>query len=258
MSVSQITPVLGVTGRHRAPKHHTTAKRAATTALAVGLVGAPLSQAAPALAMAGGGASGTAESDTSSSGSGATTTRDGMRTYTVRSGDTLAAIADRFGVSWRTLYRLNGGIIDDPTLIFPGQRLKISGSSDGTTAQGAVAHTSTFGERALALAERLEGIPYVWGGETPATGFDCSGFTQYVYGQLGEQIPRTSGEQYAAATPVSRSEARPGDLVFFHSVSGVYHVAIYAGGGEIWQSPNPGESVELVEIWTSDITFGRF
>ncbi|MGH3328707.1 MAG: NlpC/P60 family protein [Streptomycetales bacterium] len=166
----------------------------------------------------------------------------------------------RLDVSWRALYRVNDGIIDDPTLIFPGQRLKIprDGSSGDTAAQGAVAHSGTFGQRVLALAERLEGTPYLWGGETPATGFDCSGFTQYVYGQVGKQIPRTSGGQYVAARQISRAEARPGDLVFFHSVRGVYHVAIYAGENMVWQSPNPGRSVELAQIWTDAISFGRF
>ncbi|MGH3343884.1 MAG: NlpC/P60 family protein [Carbonactinosporaceae bacterium] len=271
MTVSQITTIWGGTGRRRAPKQRTTGKRAATTALALGLVGAPLLQA-PASANAGGGAtSGAVKSGGATShashqkgkGGGAKSHKD-ARTYTVRSGDTLSAVADRFGVSWRALYQHNNGVLDDPALIYPGQRLTIpgagssGGSPGGHTAQGAVAHSGTFGHRVLAMAERLEGIPYVYGAETPGSGFDCSGFTSYIYAKLGKQLPRTAAEQHAAATQVAPSQARPGDLVFFHGSGGVYHVAIYAGGHKVWQSPRPGRSVELAEIWTSAISFGRF
>lgn len=97
------------------------------------------------------------------------------------------------------------------------------------------------------------GIPYVWGGTTPA-GFDCSGFTQFVFAANGINIPRTSQAQQAAATPVSNPV--PGDLVFFGYPA--YHVGIYAGDGMMYDSPRPGKATSLRAIWTNDVTFGRF
>ena len=84
----------------------------------------------------------------------------------------------------------------------------------------------------LGIAASLAGIYYVYGGTTTA-GFDCSGFTQYVFAQVGISLPRTSQAQQAAATPVSNPQ--PGDLVFFGYPAG--HVGIYAGNGMMWDSP---------------------
>jgi cell wall-associated NlpC family hydrolase len=104
----------------------------------------------------------------------------------------------------------------------------------------------------LGIAASLAGIYYVYGGTTPS-GFDCSGFTQYVFGAVGIGLPRTSEAQQQAATSVSNPA--PGDLVFFGSPA--YHVGIYAGSGMMWDSPHPGASVGLHAIWSSSATFGR-
>ena len=94
---------------------------------------------------------------------------------------------------------------------------------------------------------------YPYGGTSPSTGFDCSGFTQYVFRQVGISLPRTAEEQ---RQPPPRSRARsPGDLVFFGSPA--YHVGIYAGNGKMWDSPRTGEAVALRDIWTSAVTYGR-
>lgn len=86
---------------------------------------------------------------------------------------------------------------------------------------------------ALATADDYIGTPYRFGGTTPA-GFDCSGYTQHVYTDNGIALPRTTGEQPAATTRISKSEARPGDLVFFVNASGrPYHVGIYTGEGPL-------------------------
>lgn len=75
------------------------------------------------------------------------------------------------------------------------------------------------------------GVPYVFGGTTP-NGFDCSGFTRYVFAAAGISLPRTADVQYAVGTPVSRSALQPGDLVFFSTYEpGPSHVGIYVGGG---------------------------
>jgi peptidoglycan DL-endopeptidase CwlO len=104
----------------------------------------------------------------------------------------------------------------------------------------------------LGIAARYEGIMYVYGGTTPA-GFDCSGFTQYVFRQVGISLPRTAEAQRAATTPVSNPQ--PGDLVFFGSPA--YHVGIYAGNGMMWDSPRTGKAVALRSIWSSTVTYGR-
>ncbi|GAA1256306.1 hypothetical protein GCM10009657_34570 [Oryzihumus leptocrescens] len=104
----------------------------------------------------------------------------------------------------------------------------------------------------LAVAAQYAGVPYVWGGTTPS-GFDCSGFTQYVFNKIGVSLPRTAEEQRAAVTRVSTPQ--PGDLVFFGSPA--YHVGIYAGGGMMWDAPHSGAVVSKRAIWTSAVTYGR-
>lgn len=78
---------------------------------------------------------------------------------------------------------------------------------------------------------------YTWGGTTPEGGFDCSGFTQYVFNKAGKSIPRTSSAQYARSTKISNPQ--PGDLVFFSgNGAGITHVGIYTGGGQFIGSQN--------------------
>ena len=114
------------------------------------------------------------------------------------------------------------------------------------------------GKAAAQTAARFAGIRYVAGGTSPATGFDCSGYTRYVYSRLGISLPRVSRDQYAAAIPITKSKAVKGDLVFFYSSTGrIYHVAIYAGNGYIWHSPYPGKRVMLEHIWTSSWKVAR-
>lgn len=105
----------------------------------------------------------------------------------------------------------------------------------------------------LGIAAQYEGLMYRYGGTSPSTGFDCSGFTQYVFGRVGISLPRTAADQRAATTPVSNPQ--PGDLVFFGSPA--YHVGIYAGNGKMWDSPRSGEAVGLRSIWSSNVTYGR-
>jgi cell wall-associated NlpC family hydrolase len=111
------------------------------------------------------------------------------------------------------------------------------------------------GSRAVAIAAAQAGEPYVHGASGPNS-FDCSGFTSYVYRQMGINVPRTAAAQAAAATPVSRSAARPGDLVIIGSPA--YHVGIYAGGGKMWTAPKTGDVVKLQTIWSSSYRIGRF
>lgn len=103
----------------------------------------------------------------------------------------------------------------------------------------------------VSVAMRYLGVPYVWGGTTPA-GFDCSGFTSYVYAQVGIDLPRTSSEQRYAGTVVSWAEALPGDMIWTPG-----HIAIYAGDGMQIEAPVPGKSVRYTSIWQSNPTFIR-
>jgi peptidoglycan DL-endopeptidase CwlO len=102
----------------------------------------------------------------------------------------------------------------------------------------------TRGARAAAFARRWLGVPYRWGGSTP-TGFDCSGFTSYVWGRLGVRLPHSAEAQFEVGRRVSRSRLRPGDLLFFR---GLGHVGIYVGSGRMIHSPHSGSSVEIVKL----------
>lgn len=130
-------------------------------------------------------------------------------------------------------------------------------SSSATTASGAGG--SVTGSDVVADAKRYLGVPYQWGGTSPTTGFDCSGFVQHVYGDLGIQLPRTSQEQSTVGTPVqSLSQAQPGDLLFFEpGAGGPGHVGIYLGNGMMIDAPHTGSSVRVEQVWTTPCAIRR-
>ena len=97
----------------------------------------------------------------------------------------------------------------------------------------------------VGIALQYLGIPYVWGGSSPSTGFDCSGFTSYVYAQVGVSLPHHAASQYNMGTPVSYDQLAPGDLVFF---SGLGHVGIYIGGGQFVHAPHTGDVVRISSL----------
>ncbi|MGB8022453.1 MAG: C40 family peptidase [Candidatus Nanopelagicales bacterium] len=118
----------------------------------------------------------------------------------------------------------------------------------------------SFAVRAKKVVSRgksLRGVRYRRGGTTPR-GFDCSGFTSYVYRKAGVKLPRTSAAQARHAHRISRSKARRGDLVFYRTSGGrVYHVGIYMGHNKLLHSPRPGKRVGIDRISTKRVTFGR-
>ncbi len=120
-------------------------------------------------------------------------------------------------------------------------------ASNQSSAVGSVVDTtsSTQGIRQdiLDFAAQFLGTPYVYGGSTPS-GFDCSGFTSYVYKNMGISIARTSSDQRATTTNISMDELLPGDLVFFGSNNVVSHVGIYVGDGNFIHSPHTGSVVK--------------
>jgi cell wall-associated NlpC family hydrolase len=125
----------------------------------------------------------------------------------------------------------------------------LSVSACGSAGSGA-------GSEAVALASSHAGQPYSYGAAGPSS-FDCSGFTQYVYGQMGIALPRTATEQGAMATMIPQSSAQPGDLILFGSPGNFYHVGIYAGNGQIWYAPKTGDVVKEGPIWDSGYYVGR-
>ncbi|KZL92316.1 C40 family peptidase [Clostridium magnum] len=105
----------------------------------------------------------------------------------------------------------------------------------------------------ISTAKSLLGTPYVWGGESlKEGGFDCSGFTQYVFKSVGYNLSRISADQAKQGTWVSRNSLQPGDLVFF-SLAGdgrISHVGLYIGGMKMIHSPKAGDVVKVTDIST--------
>ena len=154
----------------------------------------------------------------------------------------------------------NGGTAQQPSGGSTSQQ-----PSGGTTPPPSTG--SGVGADIAAYAQTFIGVPYVYGGATPS-GFDCSGFVQYVYKHFGYSLPRGSNDQYRKGTAVSKSELQPGDLIFFDNGTGTptSHVGIYIGGGKMVHSTEynygNGKWVKGVQIhalsnaWYSKIYLG--
>nr|DAF85440.1 MAG TPA: NlpC/P60 family [Siphoviridae sp. ct5jB2] len=122
--------------------------------------------------------------------------------------------------------------------------INVGGSLQGN------AQTNPQGESAVVdSARKYLGTPYVWGGTSPS-GFDCSGFVQYVLAENGKSVPRTSQEQFAGGQAVDKSNLQAGDLVFYNWQGGAdaTHVGIYEGNGKMIHAPHPGDVVKEVDF----------
>jgi peptidoglycan DL-endopeptidase CwlO len=104
---------------------------------------------------------------------------------------------------------------------------------------------SSKGAKAVQIAMRYLGVPYVWAGASPR-GFDCSGLVLYVYAQLGVSLPHSAAMQYNCGTHISRDQLEPGDLVFYGRP--IHHVGIYVGNGRMIDAPHAGSVVQFSTI----------
>jgi peptidoglycan DL-endopeptidase CwlO len=111
------------------------------------------------------------------------------------------------------------------------------------TSQSSAASRSA--SRAVTVALAQVGKPYRWGGSGPNS-FDCSGLTSFAWRRAGEALPHSSRRQYGVTTRVSRSNLRPGDLVFFYSP--ISHVAMYVGDGKVVEAPGRGRHVRVASL----------
>lgn len=104
------------------------------------------------------------------------------------------------------------------------------------------------------FAKNFLGVPYLWGGTSPNTGFDCSGFVQYVYAYFGVNLPRTSQEQVSAGEKIDTSidSLKPGDLLFWGDSNAPHHVGIYIGNGQYIQAPHTGDVVKITQYTNCD------
>ena len=122
-----------------------------------------------------------------------------------------------------------------PPATTPPPTVGVGGGGGGGGSAAQIAVNAAVGE---------VGVPYVWGGASPS-GFDCSGLVMWAYAHAGVSLPHSSELQYADTTHISMGDLQPGDLVY---PGGLYHVAMYIGGGKIVQAPYTGADVQVIPL----------
>lgn len=137
------------------------------------------------------------------------------------------------------------GVVGPQTLGALGIRQASGSGAGGGGGNASAPRPSSRGARVASIATRYLGIPYRWGGSSPSTGFDCSGFVMYLYRQVGVSLPHNAAMQYRHGRAVSRGSLRRGDIVFFN---GLGHNGIYLGGGRFIHSPNTGDVVKISRL----------
>ena len=139
------------------------------------------------------------------------------------------------------------GVVGPQTLGALGIRRASAGGGGGGggAARASAPRPSSRGARVASIATRYLGIPYRWGGSSPSTGFDCSGFVMFLYRQVGVSLPHNAAMQYRHGRAVSRGSLRRGDIVFFN---GLGHNGVYLGGGRFVHSPSTGDVVKISRL----------
>ena len=174
--------------------------------------------------------------------------------YTVKSGDSLWAIANKHGLSVSQLKNMNGLTSD---VIYPGKQLLVSQTSNSSATVNLISSNTTNTNsssnnlnRAAIVAEANKhiGKPYAWGAKGPDS-FDCSGYTRYVFLQVtGRDIGSNTVAQEKAGTIISVDQAKAGDLYFWGSQGSSYHVAIALGNGSYIYASEPGDFVKIGSV----------
>ena len=116
---------------------------------------------------------------------------------------------------------------------------------EGSRGPNAVVPAPTRGERAVKVALEAVGTPYRWGGESPSSGFDCSGLVRWAYGRVGVDLPHNSYALYDEGRRVPEAGMQAGDILFFE---GLGHVGLYLGRGRMVHAPQTGRNVEVVRL----------
>jgi peptidoglycan DL-endopeptidase LytE len=171
------------------------------------------------------------------------------KSYTVQPGDTLYAIAKANNVSLTRLLMINRLTGEQ---VRPGQVLELpSGAQASVTSSNRQVSSASLPSNRPSVsrtAYRFIGTPYVYGSNGPYS-FDCSGFTRYVLGKQGVNLPRSSAQQARMGRFVRRNGLMPGDLVFFNTFGrGVSHVAVYVGDNKVVHATNPREGVVVSSL----------
>lgn len=241
----------GYAGRHRAPKSTSTLTRVgATTATSVAAIAVAVPLAA------------TATAAPSTAGVSATSTAKLPTLWLGTRGHLVEQVQRKVGVhvdgvfgkqtKWAVKrWQKRHGLVADG-VVGPRTAAKMGIKRTRTwNPKRASRTTSRSSSSIVSTAARYIGTPYVYGGTTPS-GFDCSGFTGYVYKKNGQNLPRTAEQQRQATW--GTSNPKPGDLVFFGAPA--YHVGIYAGGNQIIDAGSSGGRVSKRAIWTR-VSYGR-
>ncbi len=176
----------------------------------------------------------------------------------LKNGDTCTIISQ--GSKWTKIangkdvaYVISSAVMDDVALAdynskkaLASQRAaNVTAKTSGQVKKEASAAppvNASMGAKIIAEGEKYIGTRYVYGGSSPS-GFDCSGFVQYVMKKVGISVNRSSRDQYKNGVAVSRANLAAGDLVFFSKGGSISHVGIYAGNGQVLHSPSPGKTV---------------
>ncbi len=166
------------------------------------------------------------------------------------------------GTAYESVGKLNSGDVVDVTavvngwyeILHKGDLAYVSGDyvtlAPRDTELASRGGTSRNAASLVTYSMQFIGTPYASGGSSPA-GFDCSGFTSYVYSNYGVSLPRTAAGQAGVGVEVSRSELVPGDLVFFNTFGGISHVGIYVGDNSFIHSTVPGDTVKISSMSSS-------
>jgi cell wall-associated NlpC family hydrolase len=153
----------------------------------------------------------------------------------------------------RTFSRVGASLFVGSAIVLTG--LAGPASADSSTPSSVKVKRVDKSDTILSQAKKLKGKPYRYGGATPS-GFDCSGYVQYVYKKAGKKIGRTSGAQLSSKS-VPKSKKKPGDILIFMRGNTAYHSAIYAGDGKMWEAQKTGVPVGKHSIWSSGYVVRR-